>query len=1386
MNTGERNTPVDPPPRHETEVDLVRRLLKDRVVLGGIIALIVAWTATSPIDAAFAQDFSEIPAACLFQPIATPLSRCIDPSSRNVVIGQEAGSQCLRVAVDRSYTGAEALGTIQIGPWGQLFVRDQTVNIETKGIDVKGLFQVGTAQCPIGTFNPKNKVTITFTGPRPSPEDHTKGIVVQKGGRLSLFGARGVPGGTPDGVSWTHLSEAAGPPDKYGADTETVKRNIGRPVPALDNDGKMTLQLAKDVRTGAGAWQDGDWIAVATTSYSPFETEFVQIDHLESDGKGGTKVTLKKETPLIYYHFGGPDPGPPSSANFNAGADKNYGVDERAEVGLISRNIKLTAKIESGETNTHWGGEIRILKDFKDLDIQGVEIEKFGKAQLGSYPIHLHEAKDLTNTPPLINANSVHHSFNKCVAIHSTQNVTIQNMVCARIVGHIFYQEVGDESGVKFQNNLGLGAMSNYFDINAPTDATRTTLIKNFWWTGDNLTNDSASVNFIGYDGFRVPNTDAQDNPVHGACTLVNNLGEAFLVEGVPPCTPTQFYNEPASGFWVIHPGTELTGNSIGGCQGAGRAYWYVAPTCANKRVNTKENPGPSFCDDKYATIKTLLQNLKFEKVGKFENNRAHSCFAAIYNETDGKFVNSEQLFPHAKPGTNQQPVDAPPLIATFDKFTATRNRARALWMRPTWIAFTNARVASNRINITIVTSGGLDGNAPGVWGLLKDSVIVGVSTNNVDRFGPCPTETIPSGDLSNGVGGKFGCIDQTPGPHFAGVTSKITGGENIGDNSGGGYPVPEWNFFGYMIYDGPIRIFDNHFVNFKKDPTSLWTKADQDFFTKFAASHRIPDTTHDFIYEGDAVIGWFDSNQSAYPTSTVVKGLTFTNVDLRHQVFTESVSRGGTGTAAALQFNDGDKNTAVIDLDGSLTGFRAVTSNKETVEGLDPISLNNLPFNASSNSVDECLAEGAQDTFFEARPTSLISPGSLATLEFTALHPVLHDPDTRKTPPPPLNQNHTQILTFSKDSKDFGEHQSMALHGRNAQGLWEPKVTSGYGYTVKACPSKKLKAPPDQTWQPDPTDTTCDPDTNNIDTGIPAYISVGLTDAVKPGIDPHKAETWFFTRLGVCYTDLNGKHPSDASKFSITRGFKSYAGGNVSFGDAQLQLLFNNLENRYNGEVCRQLDTQEAKNLCPDGPFCPDKNQKGCPAHGVTAVPGDGCKFPSTKDTAANACIYPKTNLTSVGVDSIGDLTPGGKAVLDKYFYDSSTGMLFFNVVQDLPNAFGPSPLGSCSDPKKTTDDPNCPDLAAKESYYACPAAGCPHYVVLLNDTTYQPGRSTCTPYPAYEQNPPLHQNVLVLKDDTANRAIETKEDVTKPQFPHHVAKDPTKDAPTCPITTP
>src|SRR5262249_3092332 len=145
--------------------------------------------------------------------------------------------------------------------------------------------------------------------------------------------------------------------------------------------GSQTLYLADDVTQGKVPWKKGDWIAVATTSFSPFETEFVQLGSEPTAADSNTPnraksvVTLSDKTPLQYYHFGSQPPTPsklcmvnsrpqrvacddpdfkscttacrsvPSLLNFGDKPEQNYGVDERAEVGLISRTVKLTATV---------------------------------------------------------------------------------------------------------------------------------------------------------------------------------------------------------------------------------------------------------------------------------------------------------------------------------------------------------------------------------------------------------------------------------------------------------------------------------------------------------------------------------------------------------------------------------------------------------------------------------------------------------------------------------------------------------------------------------------------------------------------------------------------------------------------------------------------------------------------------------------------------------------------------------------------------------------------------------------------------------------------------------------------------------------------------------
>ena len=660
-------------------------------------------------------------------------------------------------------------------------------------------------------------------------------------------------------------------------------------------------------------------------------------------------------------------------------------------------------------------------------------------------------------SPILLNSNSIHHSYNHCFDLHMTDDVTISNNVCARVIGHLFYEEVPAgydpmtgsvimDSDLKFHDNLGVGAMAPYFGLSSFSKDG----INTGYWEGDYLARDGD-----GYYGLYVQDTDDRTLAVRGQCFAQQASGlldgAVDLQAGKPPtCPPAQpYYYEAPTGFWVVNPSTEIIGNSIAGCQSTGKGYWYVPPTTQNWKDTTKNN--------------FQMANLDV----KFINNRAHGCYDGIFGEGEAGITGVQQLQPKVDGNNNNQNI-----VARFTGFTASRIRNRAVWMRPTWFVFDLARVATSREGVTLVTSGGLDGNAPGVWGLLKDSTIVGVSKNNVDRWGPCA-------GTSQAVEGP-GCVDMNK--DSAAYVPKS-------------YPSPAWNFAGFYIYDGPARIHDVRFVNFHVDPRKeLLTQADIDIQNKFTGYFN---NNKAGPYEGDAAFGWFANNQSAYPTATDVHGLKFDSVDLRHQVFTEKVNLGN--------FDDGDKNTAVIDRDGSLTGFKVPTA----AGGDYPISLNNLAFNAAFNAVDECHSEGGQDTLFEGRPTSLISPGNYGTLELRRQAPPPLAPG--QVPIPPANANEkqqpvTQWMTFAKDSTDYGSHQLMqALTTHNNQGIWEPKVADRYGYTIGSKPPQVLPAPPQPRH------------------AAGEDVSVGLNDIVMPNVSDKPANT-FFVRVGVCYTQQHGQ----------------------------------------------------------------------------------------------------------------------------------------------------------------------------------------------------------------------------------------------------------------------
>lgn len=1246
------------------------------------------------------------------------------------------------------------VGQITLNSGAELVVRDQDVqvpaNLATTGININsgGSLLVGSAKCPIGTTNSRDSLTITFTGARPADcpatdtaatdkeSCHSKGIVVNSGGTVHMYGIKGIP--SRGGISWTYLAQPAGPA-KYSATANVAASINPAGTPAT---GPNTLYLANDVQGGAlsnGGWQVGDWIVVATTSFSPFESEFVKITaiapHTPTAGEPwATVVTVSPG--LQYYHFGGPNPyandcganpdvncKTPGPKSYAGDASVNYGVDERAEVGLISRNIVLTSDADSTPSaNAHWGGEVRVLANFTSVRFQGVELQKFGKEHLGSYPLHLHMDGNLTGKDLLMDADSVDHSYNKCVTVHMTSNAKISNVVCARIVGHIFYEEWSTEENISFTDNLGVGAMSNNFAVNngasANNDDNSQQLIENYWWNGDNMVKPRGVLD---YNGFKIANTDNVQNPSHGVCQVYDSLttGKGQLYNGSlnnpppggdPPIwfldpwqnkpkftcpMPNAVYYEPASGFWITNLSAKLTGNSIAGCQGTGKAYW-LAPAASSQFLPI----GARYTGQPH---------------GELVNNRGHGCESGIYSE--GERTISLQPFGY-QDGLHDATHQT--VMNIVDGITLTRMRNRGIWLRPSFFLVRDARVATDRIGLSLVTSGGPDGNYPGEYSYLADSVVVGISQNNVDRFGnPNCYNSVIAPALAQVGGGAWGCLDQTA----AQVGQPPAGADYI--NLGYPMPLAGYDLLGYMIYDGPALIFHDRFVHFRVNPTSttgglknMLDTWDTDFLAK---ASNIPGGT----YEGDAALGWFTSaNPSAYPVLTASRNLSFTGVDLRHQVFTQAVNTGS--------FGDGDKNTAVYDVDGTLTGLTLANASNAQATHYFPISLNNLAFNAtgyvaagicsnsSIGSVDECHATGGLNSSLEGIATANMSPAEIGSLEFQEQAYL------------------SQPVTFTRDDVDFvgsepqPYHSSMTLTGRNGQGIWEPKVASGFGYTITAA------------------------------TGIPAISQIGLVDVAKPNISSINP---FYVRVGICYTGTNNYRPAAASSFAITRGYQSWGGGGVVENNLPLRQYYNQLDGNMFGD-----------NITPGNGYCWNLTNQNrldetlCPSVGVSLAPGTSCSTnnggcPSgttcqTDKTNALVCINPTTTLTSAS--TIGDLLspapnatcstnnggcPAGTACQlngagaamclnpNLYYYDPTAGMLYFYVAQTEPNAVGESPLGNCF-----ANNPNepafCPDKAGGfDSYYVCPAEGCIQYKVALTDPNYTPAASTCTPYPTYAQ---------------------------------------------------
>ena len=191
---------------------------------------------------------------------------------------------------------------------------------------------------------------------------------------------------------------------------------------------------------------------IAPTDYWPEESENVTIAYVEVLPNGGDRVFLAQ--PLLYDHYG---EGYSVPKGYNPTPHDGRHIKEMsAEVGLLTQNI-----VVQGDEQTYdiqFGAHI-FFSSPGDESLHGrlenVEIRDAGQAFfLGRYAVHFHLVGSVKGS--YVRKCSIHHSFNRAVAIHGVNHLRVQNNVAYNIRGMSFFTEDGVERHTIMEDNLGV------------------------------------------------------------------------------------------------------------------------------------------------------------------------------------------------------------------------------------------------------------------------------------------------------------------------------------------------------------------------------------------------------------------------------------------------------------------------------------------------------------------------------------------------------------------------------------------------------------------------------------------------------------------------------------------------------------------------------------------------------------------------------------------------------------------------------------------------------------------------------------------------------------------------------------------------------------------
>jgi autotransporter-associated beta strand protein len=271
-------------------------------------------------------------------------------------------------------------------------------------------FQVGTSASRFA-----QNFTLTLKGlatESPMAMMGAKFLAAHNGGTLDIHGR--------DRIEWTKLGANAGP-------------------------GATSLTLAEPVD-----WVVGDSILVTSSRRNANEAETRTITSVSGDFK-----TVSFTTGLTHPHNG------TMMSKTRAADGKSWTADLRAEVGLLSRNVKIQGD-EASET-AGFGGHIMVMNGGTGCCatsgrgfIEGVELYRMGQKSIrGRYPMHWHMlAQD--GAGQYFRDNVVRYSFNRAITIHGTESTQVENNFCYDHLGHGIFLEDGSERFNVIRKNVVL------------------------------------------------------------------------------------------------------------------------------------------------------------------------------------------------------------------------------------------------------------------------------------------------------------------------------------------------------------------------------------------------------------------------------------------------------------------------------------------------------------------------------------------------------------------------------------------------------------------------------------------------------------------------------------------------------------------------------------------------------------------------------------------------------------------------------------------------------------------------------------------------------------------------------------------------------------------